>query len=157
MLVRYRGINNKGVLGRPWTKLNFWGPFLVHWDSNLPSNVEKWTFWCHGRPNPAKVRKKSCVCSVRSSRTPLDLPNFNLNYQKTSFCAKLDFSRFTNRSLGKAERTTELSICSSSMPAQKVQCRPSVPQGCSLLQCDIASNSNVHVSKNVRSQGLVVL
>ena len=77
----------------------FWEPFLVHWDSNLPSDVKKWTFWRHVRPNPAKVREKSFVCSMRSSRTPLDLPNFNLNYQKTSFCVKLDFSRFTNRSL----------------------------------------------------------
>jgi hypothetical protein len=37
---------------------------------------------------------------VPSSRAPLDLPNFNLNYEKTSFGEKLDFSRFTNRSLG---------------------------------------------------------
>ena len=37
---------------------------------------------------------------MRSPRTPLDLPNFNLNYEKTTFCEKLDFSRFTNRSLG---------------------------------------------------------
>ena len=32
---------------------------------------------------------------MRSPRTPLDLPNFNLNYQKTSFCEKLDFSVFS--------------------------------------------------------------
>ena len=36
---------------------------------------------------------------MRSSGTPLDLPNFNLNYQKNCFCVKLDFSRFINRSL----------------------------------------------------------
>ena len=33
---------------------------------------------------------------MRSSRTPLDLPNVNLNYQRTTFYKKLDFSRFTN-------------------------------------------------------------
>ena len=88
----------------------FWGPFLIHWDSNLPSNVEKWTFWFHVRPNPAKVREKSFVCSVRSSRTPLDLLNFNLNYQKTTFCVKLWFSMFTNRSLVKSLEIWKLQI-----------------------------------------------
>ena len=77
----------------------FWGPFLVHWNVSLLENVEKWTFRCHVRPNPAKIRRDVFVCSVRSSRTPLDLPNFNLNYETSTFCGKLDFSRFTNRSL----------------------------------------------------------
>ena len=39
------------------------------------------------------------VWSVLSPRTPLDLPNFNLNYEKNRFCEKLDFPRFTNRSV----------------------------------------------------------
>ena len=43
------------------------------------------------RPDPAKVRGNIFVWSVRSPRTPLDLPTFNLNYEKTSFCEKLDF------------------------------------------------------------------
>jgi len=30
MLVRYQGINNKGVLERPWTKWGFLLPFLVY-------------------------------------------------------------------------------------------------------------------------------
>jgi len=64
----------------------------------LPSNVEKLTFWRLVRPNPGKVRRKSCVCSVRSPRTPPDL-KFNLNYIKNSFCVKLEISRFTNRRL----------------------------------------------------------
>jgi len=34
----------------------FWGPFLVHWSSNLPSNVEKWTFWCLVRPDRVKTQ-----------------------------------------------------------------------------------------------------
>ena len=38
MLVRYRGINNKGVMERPWTKWRgFWVPFLLHWHVSLPS------------------------------------------------------------------------------------------------------------------------
>ena len=72
--------------------------FWRHWNVSLPENVEKWTFRCHVRPDPAKVRRNVFVCSVRSPRTPLDLFSFNLNYEKTSFCVKLDFSRFTNRS-----------------------------------------------------------
>ena len=34
------------------------------------------------------------VCSVRSPWKPPDLPNFNLNCQKISFCEKVDFSVF---------------------------------------------------------------
>ena len=71
----------------------FWGPFLIHWSSNLLSNVEKWTFWRPVRPDRAKVREKSFVWSVRSSRTPLDLPNFNLNYRKNTFLWKTRFSQ----------------------------------------------------------------
>ena len=63
----------------------------MKWVSNLPSNVENLTFWGLVRPDPVKVREKNCVWSVRSPRTPLDLPDFNLNYEKTSFCEKLDF------------------------------------------------------------------
>ena len=99
LVVRYRGKIIKVFWRDPGQNGGFWGPFLVHWNSNLPSNVEKLTFWRPVRPAPAKVREKSCVCSVRSPRTPLDLPNFNLNYQKNCFCEKLNFSRFTNRSL----------------------------------------------------------
>ena len=66
--------------------------FIMKLPSNLPSNVEKWTFRCHVRPNPAKVRDNVFVCSMPSSRTPPDLPNFNLNCEKNSFCEKLDLS-----------------------------------------------------------------
>ena len=72
-----------------------WRYFVMKLPSNLPSNVEKWTFRCHVRPNPAEVRDNVFVCSVRSPRTPPDLLNFNLIYEKNSFCEKLDFSVFT--------------------------------------------------------------
>ena len=85
----------------PGQNAGFWLPFIVHWSSNLPSNVEKWTFWRPVRPDPAKVREKSCVWSERSWRTPLDLPNFNLNYSFFTFSGKLDFSRFTNKCLAR--------------------------------------------------------
>jgi hypothetical protein len=41
------------------------------------------------KTNAAKIRKKSWIQSVRSSRTPPNLPNVNLNYQKNNFCLKL--------------------------------------------------------------------
>ena len=62
-------------------------------------NFEKWTFRCHVRPNPAKVRRNVFVCYVHPPRTPQDLTNFNLNYEKTFFCVKLHFPSFTNRCL----------------------------------------------------------
>ena len=74
----------------------FWEPFLVLWDVSLPENVEKWTFRCHVRPNRAKMCCVVFVRSVRSPWTPPDLPNFNLNYEKTVFVKNLifSFSRF---------------------------------------------------------------
>ena len=68
-----------------------WRYFVMKLPSNLPSNVEKWTFRCHVRPNPAKVRDNVFVCSVPPPWTPPDLPNFNLNCEKNSFCEKVDF------------------------------------------------------------------
>ena len=62
-----------------------WRYFVMKLPSNLPSNVEKWTFRCHVRPDPAKVRDNVFVCSVRSPWTPPDLPTFNLNCEKTVF------------------------------------------------------------------------
>ena len=40
------------------------------------------------KTNAAKDLKKSWIRSVRSSRTPPDLPNVKLNYHKNSFCLK---------------------------------------------------------------------
>ena len=94
MLVRYRGINNKGVLERPWTKWRVLRAISSTLKFQLPSNVEKWTFRCHVRPHPAKVRDNVFVWCMPSPRTPPDLPNFNLNCEKNSFCEKLDFSVF---------------------------------------------------------------
>jgi hypothetical protein len=54
--------------------------------------VEKLTFRYHVRPNHAKICCAVFVRSVRSPWTPPDLPNFNLNYEKNSFCEKLDLS-----------------------------------------------------------------
>ena len=76
-----------------------WRYFVMKLPSHWPSHVEKSTFWSFVRPDPAKVRDNIFVWSVRSPRTPLDLPSLNPNYQKTSFCEKLDFCRFTNRCL----------------------------------------------------------
>ena len=107
-VVRHRGKVIKVLRRDPGRNGGLWGSFLVHWDSNLPTNVEKWHFWRPVRPDPAKARKKSCVWSVRSSQTPLDLPNFNLNYSFSTFCGKLDFPRFTNRSLKRKQYHTNL-------------------------------------------------
>ncbi len=96
MLVRYRGKIIKVSWRDPGQNGGFWKPFLVLWNVSLPENVEKWTFRCHVRPNRAKICCAVFVRSVRSPWTPPDLPNFNLNYEKNSFCEKLDFPNFPN-------------------------------------------------------------
>ena len=72
-----------------------WDNSVMKSPSNLLSNVEKWIFWCLVRPDPAKIREKSFVWSVRSSRTPLDLPNFNLNYSLFTFYRFFCFPSFS--------------------------------------------------------------
>ena len=91
MLVRYRGINNKGVPERPGTKWKVLEPFLILWNVSLPENVEKWTFLCHVRPNRANKCCAVFVRSVRSPWTPPDLPNFNMNYETNSFVKNKNF------------------------------------------------------------------
>ena len=86
--------SNKGVLDRPWTKWMVLRAISSTLKFQFTENHENRLARRLVRPDPAKVREKSFVCSVRSSRTPLDLPNFNLNY---SF--PLDFSSFTNKCL----------------------------------------------------------
>ena len=136
-LVRYRGINDKGVLERPWTKWKVLEQFLLPRNDSLPSNVEKWTLWPHVRPNPAKVRRNLFVWSVRSSRTPLDLLSFNLNYEKTSFCETLDFSRFTNRSLVQVSWFSILCACALSLePTHALAKGPSLAN-IMQKQCDV--------------------
>ena len=71
----------------------------MKWVSNIFPKHENRLPPCPVRPNPAKVRDNVFVWSVRAPWTPLDLPSFNLNYEKTSFCEKLDFPRFINRRL----------------------------------------------------------
>ena len=81
---RRRPFNQKPMaLGE--TQKPIWRYFVMKLPSNLPSNVEKWTFRCQVRPNPAKVRNNVFVWSVPSSRTHPDLPNSNLNCEKPVF------------------------------------------------------------------------
>ena len=90
LVVRYRGKNNKGVLERPWTKLMVLRA--------ISSTVRfQFTVKCWKIDFLMSSKTRSC----QSSREKLRMhpPNFNLNYQKNTFCVKLDFSRFTNRSL----------------------------------------------------------
>jgi hypothetical protein len=88
-------ISKKTVLwGDPGQNGRCWGPFLVHWNFNISENHENQLARRLVRPVPAKVREKTIVWSVPFPGTPLDLLNFNLNYQQTSFCEKLDFSSF---------------------------------------------------------------
>ena len=95
MLVRYRGMNNKGVLDRPWTKWRVLRAISSTLKCQFTGKCWKVDFLM-----PFKTR--SCqssteyLCIVRAlPRTRLDLPNFNLNYQKTNCCEKLDFSSFS--------------------------------------------------------------
>ena len=52
---------------------------------------------CHVRPNPTKVRGNRFVWSMPCPWAPPDLPNINLNCQKTSFCEKTFFLFFGPR------------------------------------------------------------
>ena len=83
MLVRYRGKIIKVSWRDPGRNGRFWGPFLVLWNVSLPENVEKLTFRCHVRPNRLKICMYDRMpCAVILE--PPNLPNFNLNCQKTS-------------------------------------------------------------------------
>ena len=58
MLVRYRGINNKGVLERPWTIWRVLEAISTTLKCQFTGeNVEKWTFWPHVQPNRLKLCK----------------------------------------------------------------------------------------------------
>ena len=72
MVVRYRGINNKGVLD--------WGPFLVHWNFSLPEIMKMKRFDYLVRQNigdlgSIKLRKVFPLISV--------LPSLNCNMGST--------------------------------------------------------------------------
>ena len=94
MLVRYRGINNKGVLERSWTK---WKVLrAISSTLKFQFTVKCWK----------ESKTKSCQSSTEYLRMvralPPDTPRppqFQPELWKNSFCEKLDFSRFTNRSL----------------------------------------------------------
>ena len=92
MLVRYRGLNNKGVLERPGTKWRV----LMAISSTLKCQFTR-KCWKVDFSMPCKTKSRDkffavFVRSMRSPWTPPDLPNFNLNYSKNSFCEKLDFN-----------------------------------------------------------------
>ena len=99
MLVRYRGINNKGVLERPWTKWKV----LKAISSTLKFQM---TVKCRKVDFPMPCKTKFCQSSkeqMRMLRALLpDTPRphqFQPELRKTNCCEKLDFSRFTNRCL----------------------------------------------------------
>ena len=91
LVVRYRGINNKGVLGRPWTKPRVLRAISSALKFQFTVKCWKVDFLMSSKTRSCERSRENFVWSVRSSRTPLDLPNFNLNYQKTRFYQKLDF------------------------------------------------------------------
>ena len=93
--MRYRGKIIKGVLERPWTKRRVLRAFSSTLNFQFTVKCWKVDFLM-----PCKTRScQSSTEKLRSSRTPLDLTNFNMNYQKTIFCVKLDFTRFANKCL----------------------------------------------------------
>ena len=96
MLVRYRGINNKGVLERPGTKWMVLRAISSTLKCQFTGKCWKVDFLMPCKPNRAKMCCAVFVRSVRSPWTPPDLANFNLNYEKTSFGEKLDFSVFSS-------------------------------------------------------------
>ena len=113
MLVRYRGINNKGVLERPGTKWMVLRAISSTLKCQFTGKCWKVDF---SMPCKTKSREKCCavfVRSVRSPWTPPDLPNFNLNYEKNSLCEKPDFSKFSNSFFARDGQVVAVALYSS--------------------------------------------
>ncbi len=97
--MRYRRIDNKGVLDRPWTvwrvlrasssTLKF--QFTVKcWNMNFLMSSKTKSY--------QSSREKLRMLRALPSDTPRP-PHFQPELWKNGFCEKLDFSRFTNRCL----------------------------------------------------------
>ena len=99
MLVRYRGINNKGVPERPGTKWRVLKTISSTLKFQVTAKCWKVDFLMPFKTRSCESSREKLRMLRAPPRTPLDLPNFNLNYQKTTFCEKLDFSTFTNKCL----------------------------------------------------------
>ena len=98
MLVRYRGINNKGVLERPGKNGRFWRPFLVHWNSQNVKNHAILLFHYSvrqkiGDQGPIKLRTIFPHTSVLSKPPQLPGP------KNPGFHENPVFPRFTNKCL----------------------------------------------------------
>jgi len=96
MLVRERGINNKGVPERPGTKRMVLNAISTTLKCQFTGKCWKIDFSMPCKPNRAKKCCAVFVRSVRSPWTPPDLPNFNLNYQ-THELHKLIFQNSVDR------------------------------------------------------------
>jgi len=100
MLVRYRGIDNKGVLERPWTK---WLDLIA-----ISSTLKcQFTVKCWKVDFPMPCKTRSCQSSREKFRMvralPPDTPRppqFQLELPKKCFCEKIDFHFFPNSLLG---------------------------------------------------------
>ena len=93
MILTYRRKIVMVFWGDPGQYGGSWGPFLVI-TLKFQFAVKCWKvdFLMSSKTRSCQSsREKSCVCSVRSSRTPLDLANFNLNYKKKQFLWKTRF------------------------------------------------------------------
>ena len=91
MLVRYRGINDKGVLNRPWT---IWKVLRAISSTLKFQYFRKVDFLM---PCKTKSRENLCLCLRMVRAVTLDTPRppqFHLNEEKNSFCEKLEFSVF---------------------------------------------------------------
>ena len=83
----------------------FWEPFLVQLRFQFTVKCWKVDFLMSSKTKSCQSsREKLRMVRALPPDAP-DLTNFNLNYQKTRFCEKLDFSRFTNRSLARRWRS----------------------------------------------------
>ena len=72
MLVRYRGINNKGVLERPWTIWGVLDAISTTLKCQFTGKCRKVDFLTSCTTKSAETLKSSTVWSVRSSRKPLN-------------------------------------------------------------------------------------
>ena len=96
MLVRYRGINNKGVLERPWTKWRVLRAISTTLKCQFTGKCRKVDFPTPYTTKSAENLPARTVRPLRTSRKPPDPPNSIQKYRKKRFFRKTEKFQVTN-------------------------------------------------------------
>ena len=99
MLVRYRGINNKGVLERPWTKWRVLRAISTTLKCQFTGKCWKVDFPTPYTTKSAENSPGSTVRPVRTSRKSPNTPNSILNFRKNRFLEKLKIHIWVDKTL----------------------------------------------------------